>query len=114
MDVYSHIFLTSALVEGECSASLPGRFTSGERGRGTRWKGGRMDPRVCPDDVEKRKRLIIPGIEHRPLSRLARSQSLYRLCCRGCVPQNINLSNFETYIITWHDKEVIYGELLKV
>jgi len=29
--------LTSALGEGECSASRPGRFTSRERGPGTHW-----------------------------------------------------------------------------
>jgi hypothetical protein len=38
-----------------------------------------MDPRAGLDDVEKRKFLIIPGIELRPLGRPARSQSLYRL-----------------------------------
>jgi hypothetical protein len=36
VDVYSHIFLTSALVGGEWSASRPGRFTTGERARGTK------------------------------------------------------------------------------
>jgi hypothetical protein len=30
VDVYIHIFLTSALVGGELSASRPGRFTSGK------------------------------------------------------------------------------------
>jgi hypothetical protein len=34
--------LTSALVEGELSASRPGRFTSGERAPGTHWVG-RLD-----------------------------------------------------------------------
>jgi hypothetical protein len=35
VDVYIHIFLTSALAEGEWSASRPGRFAPGERAPGT-------------------------------------------------------------------------------
>jgi hypothetical protein len=31
VDVQIHVFLTSALVEGEWSASRPGRFATGER-----------------------------------------------------------------------------------
>jgi hypothetical protein len=31
VDVYIHVFLTSALVEGEWLDSRPGRFTPGER-----------------------------------------------------------------------------------
>jgi hypothetical protein len=38
-----------------------------------------VDPRAVLDDVEKTKFLTPPGLELRPLSRLARSQSLYRL-----------------------------------
>jgi hypothetical protein len=38
-----------------------------------------VGPRAGVDDVEKRKFLSIPGPELRPLDRLARSQSLYRL-----------------------------------
>jgi hypothetical protein len=40
VDVLIHIFLTSALVVGEWSASRPGRFTPGERDPGTHWIGG--------------------------------------------------------------------------
>jgi hypothetical protein len=43
-------FLTSTLDGGEWSASRPGRFTPG-----THWIGGRVDPRVGLDIVEKRK-----------------------------------------------------------
>jgi hypothetical protein len=75
VDVYTHIFLTSALAGGEWSASLPGRFTPGERAPGTHWIGGWVDPRSGLDD-EKRKFLALPGLE---LGRPARSQSLYRL-----------------------------------
>jgi hypothetical protein len=38
-----------------------------------------MDPRAGLDDVEKRKFLILLGLELRPLGSPARSQSLYRL-----------------------------------
>jgi hypothetical protein len=53
--VQIHIFLTSALVGGEWSASRPGHFTPGERAPGTHWIGGWVDPRAGLDDVEKRK-----------------------------------------------------------
>jgi hypothetical protein len=39
-----------------------------------------VDPRAGVDDVERRKFLILLGLELQPLSRLACSQSLYRLC----------------------------------
>jgi hypothetical protein len=45
VDVYIHVFLTSALVGGEWSASRPGRFTPG-----THWLGGWMGPRADLDD----------------------------------------------------------------
>jgi hypothetical protein len=38
-----------------------------------------MDPRAGLDDMEERKFLTLPELELRPLGRLARSQSLYRL-----------------------------------
>jgi hypothetical protein len=38
-----------------------------------------MDPRASLNDLEKRKFLALPGLELRPLSHPARSQSLYRL-----------------------------------
>jgi hypothetical protein len=68
VDIQSHIFLTLALVGGEWSASRPGRFTPGERAHGTHWIGG-LGPRAGLDDVEKRKFLTLPGIEHRPLGK---------------------------------------------
>jgi hypothetical protein len=79
VDVYIHIFLTSTLAGGEWSASRPGRFSLGARARGTHWIGGWVDPRADLDDVEKRKFLILPGLELRPLGRPVHSQSLYRL-----------------------------------
>jgi hypothetical protein len=79
VDVYIHIFLTSALAGGEWSVSRPGRFTPGERAAGTHSIGGSVNPRDDVDDLEKRKFLTLPALELRPLSRPARSQSLYRL-----------------------------------
>jgi hypothetical protein len=78
VDVYIHIFLTSALAEGECSVSRPGRFTPGERSPGTDWIGGWVDPGTSLD-VEKRKFLTLSGLELQPLGHPAHSQSLYRL-----------------------------------
>jgi hypothetical protein len=77
------VFLTSALVGGEWSASRPSRFTPGERAPGTHWIGGLVDPRACLDDVEKRKFLTLLGLELQPLGRPTRSQSLYQLSYPG-------------------------------
>jgi hypothetical protein len=81
VDVYIHIFLTSALVGGEWSALRPGRFTPGERALGTHCIGGPVDPRAGLDDIEKRKFLTLPGLELRLHGHPVRSQSLYRLRC---------------------------------
>jgi hypothetical protein len=79
VNVQIHIFSTSALVGGKWSASRPGIFTPGERAPGTNWIGAWVDPRAGLDDLVKRKFLILPGLEFRPLGRPARSQSLRRL-----------------------------------
>jgi hypothetical protein len=55
VDEWIHIFLTSALVGGEWSASRPCRFTPGERAPGTHWIGGWVGLRSGLDAVEKRK-----------------------------------------------------------
>jgi hypothetical protein len=48
-----HVFLTSALVGGERSASRPGRFTPEERTPDTHWIGVWVDPRAGLDDMKK-------------------------------------------------------------
>jgi hypothetical protein len=59
MNVYIHIFLTSALLAGgEWSASFAGHFTPG-----THYIGGWVDPRTALENVEKRKCLTLPGLE---------------------------------------------------
>jgi hypothetical protein len=72
--VWTHIFLTSALVGGEWSASRPGRFTLGypldRRLGGPQSRSGRRGEEKILDPTR---------LEDRPLGRPARSQSLYRL-----------------------------------
>jgi hypothetical protein len=81
VDVFIHVFLTSALVGGKWSPP------PGERAASTHWIGSWVGPRAGLDNVEKRKFLTLPGLVLWPLSCPARSQSLYRLrypgsdCC---------------------------------
>jgi hypothetical protein len=83
VDLWVKIFLTSALVVGEWSASRPCCFNPGERAFGTHWIGSWVSPRAGLDYMEKRKFLTLPGLELRPLGRPARTQSLYRLSYPG-------------------------------
>jgi hypothetical protein len=73
VDIYIQIFLTSAQVGGEWSASRPGHFTSGERAPGTHWIEGWLDLRTGLKDVEKGTFLSLPGLELQPLYRPARN-----------------------------------------
>jgi hypothetical protein len=64
--VLKHVMKTYggvALVGGEWSASRSCRFTPGERALSTHCIGGWLGPRFSLDDVEKRKFLILPGLE---------------------------------------------------
>jgi hypothetical protein len=54
------------------TAALP----PGKEPPGTRWIGSWVGPRSGLDDVEKRKYLILPGLELRPLGRLARRHGI--------------------------------------
>jgi hypothetical protein len=54
VEVQLHAFLTSAL-DGEWSASRPGRFTPTERALGTQWTGGWVGTRDVLNAVVKRK-----------------------------------------------------------
>jgi hypothetical protein len=69
LNVRIHIFLTSALAGGERSASRPYRFTPEESEPSTHWIGGWVHPRFGLDDVEKRKFLVLPGLELRHFGR---------------------------------------------
>jgi hypothetical protein len=57
--------LTSPLAGGECSASHPGRFTHRKELPLTHWIGGWVDSRAGLDVMEKRKFVILPGLELR-------------------------------------------------
>jgi hypothetical protein len=67
VDVEIHVFLTSALAEGEWSASRFSRFIPGERASGAHSIGGWVGLRAGLDDMEERK------------NSSARSPSQYRL-----------------------------------
>jgi hypothetical protein len=73
VDVYIHIFLTSALVGGKWPASRPGCFTPRERAPVTHWIGGWVEPRAGLGAVEKRKFWTLPGLKLQPLGHPARS-----------------------------------------
>jgi hypothetical protein len=77
VDVQIHIYLTSALVGGEWSASCPCRFTPWERISGTHRIGGWVGPIASLDDMEKRKFLTLLELEFQPLGHPAQTQSLY-------------------------------------
>jgi hypothetical protein len=79
------MFWTLTPAGGEWSSSLPGRFTRGEKDPGIHWIGGWVDPRAGLHEVEKRKFLTLPRLELRPLSRPARSQSVYQLHFPGAI-----------------------------
>jgi hypothetical protein len=57
----------------------PAALPPGKEPPATHWIGDWMDPLAGLDDMEKRKFLTLPGLEFRPLSRPALSQSLYQL-----------------------------------
>jgi hypothetical protein len=75
VEVYLHVFLISALDEGEWLASRPGRFTPRERAAGTHQVRGWVSPRASLDMVSKSQPVIEPRSSDRPV----RGQSLYRL-----------------------------------
>jgi hypothetical protein len=108
-------YRSSAVVGGECSASRLGRFTPGERAY---WIGSWLDLRVGLHHVEKRKILILPGLELRPLGHPARSQGLYRLRYPKKVKQYFAFFNFKILYI-WCKKNqrenclLIYVDILK-
>jgi hypothetical protein len=84
VDVYIHIFLTSALGRGDWSASRHGRITTG-----THWIGVWVDPRAGLDDMKSKKFLTPPRLELQLLGRPASSQSLYLLRYPGSVLQYV-------------------------
>jgi hypothetical protein len=74
-----HVFLISALVGDGGQLHAPAALPPGKETPVTHWLGGWVGTRADMDDVEKRIFFTLPVLELQPLSRPARSQSLYRL-----------------------------------
>jgi hypothetical protein len=62
-EVLIHIFLTSAQIGGELSASRPGHCTPGEKSTGVLWIGSWVDPRPGVNVVEKKTFLTPPRLD---------------------------------------------------
>jgi hypothetical protein len=109
VDVWTHVFLISALVGSEWPPSRPGRFTRWERGPCTHWTEGWVDPRAGLGDMEKWKFLtplelelrnifkkyifrtkLIIGIPSWCLLKLHKAGSWYKII----VPNVFTLQNF--------------------
>jgi hypothetical protein len=67
VDVQRHIFLTSALVGGEWSASRPDRFTPGERAPSTHWTGGWVGTEPVWTTWRRENSLPYQGLNSDPL-----------------------------------------------
>jgi hypothetical protein len=81
VEVQFHAFLTSALDEGELSASRIGAFTPGEKAPCTHLIGGWVGPKVGLDAVAKRKKsLFLPGIEPLSSSQLLTALTQFFVC----------------------------------
>jgi hypothetical protein len=91
VNVYTHAFLTLALVQSEWSVSRPGRFIAGEKAPETHGIDDWVGPRTGLDAVEKRIILPLLGLELQPLGRPARSHSLYRLSYPGSQDVSVQL-----------------------
>jgi hypothetical protein len=68
VDVEIQVLLTFPLLWGESSASLPGRFTLGERAHGTPRRGIWVGPSDGLDDEERRQILRLQGLKLRPFA----------------------------------------------
>jgi hypothetical protein len=63
VDVKIHVFLTSALVAGQWSASRLDHFIPGIRSPSTHWMAGQVGPRAGMDDTKRRKIFPLSGFE---------------------------------------------------
>jgi hypothetical protein len=77
--IWFYVFLTSALVGSNWSASRPCRFIPGYTASDTHCLGQSVGPRADLDDIENWKFSTPPGLEIRPYNRKACSRSLYLL-----------------------------------
>jgi hypothetical protein len=95
VDVYIHVFWSSALVGGEWSASRPSCFTAGEIDHGTHWIGGWVGPRTSMYDVEKRKLLTLPGLK------------LWSLCRPAVASRYTDCAITTPRLVTFHRRVLI-------
>jgi hypothetical protein len=79
VDLYTHIFLTSAQFGGEWTTSSPCLFTFREKAPGTHLIRGWVGPRAGLDCMEDREFLLLTGLELLPLGPPARKQSLHQI-----------------------------------
>jgi hypothetical protein len=93
-----NLFLTSAQIGGEWSASRTGRFTYGERALDTHWIGDGVGPRTGLYDAEE-KGFPPPGLAPQPLSDPAQKQSLYRLRYYRFFPMLVLRINYNNRIL---------------
>jgi hypothetical protein len=77
VDACIHIFFTSALTGGECSASRPCRFTPDERTCGIHWIGGWGGPQSRYGRRGEEQILPLLGLELHVLALPACRQSVY-------------------------------------
>jgi hypothetical protein len=68
VEVWLHSFLTSALDEGELSASRPGSFSPRERAPETNWIVGWVGPRVDLDAGSRTSDHPAPAVTRTPRS----------------------------------------------
>jgi hypothetical protein len=112
VDILIHIFLTSALVGGKWSASHPGCFTPGKEPPDTHCVGGWVDPKAGLENMEKCKFLTVPGLELRPFSCPAYSQSLYHLCYPRSIMYRYNCKfsndNSTTFLVLYSCRVIDY------
>jgi hypothetical protein len=109
VDVYIHIFLTSALAGVEWSASLPGRFTPGGRAPGIHWIAGWVDLRAGRRGEGKildcRDSNSDPSVYLPILNPSSWSVKIY---------STTNLLSTSLYVITgWNDSGINYVTTLK-
>jgi hypothetical protein len=72
------------------------------RTSGTYWIGGWEGPRAALNGVEKRKFLTLLGLELRPISRPASSQSLYRLLYPDTYIIQVTTSRVKFFVVSEH------------
>jgi hypothetical protein len=84
VNVQTHVFLTSALVGDEWSASRTCRFNPQGKSPRYHWIGGWVEPTISLVDMEKLKFLTLPGLELRACVFLWLPWELHGLAARWC------------------------------